>query len=365
MQNILKDVSSAQLRNGFLDLNQQQLFQHWDQPDRQTHIRAITFLTAFLYALFAFVPKPWLSESTEVLMVTFHIFVIVPFLLLISFLAHLQKFYKLVMLLLGFSPVLAVACHAYVASQMKDYMPYLPEGYLCIFWTFIVSGMTLRVATLSAFVSSIILLVSGFYFIADSYVMHVFWIVSSFSFGLLGAFLFDRSRKSVFKSQQALEKLAITDSLTGVFNRSQLSNVLTQEIGRAKRYNSSFGFMVIDVDYFKSINDEFGHSTGDQALRHVADVLAGSIRENDILIRWGGEEFVVIALEVDEAALIALSDKLREEVAVENFDQLGTITVSIGATLFKENDTQNSLFSRTDSALYSAKQQGRNNTVCV
>ena len=365
MQNILRGVSFAQLRNGFLDRNQHQLFQQWDQPDRLVHIRAITFLTAFLYALFAFVPKPWVSDSTEVLMVTFHIFVIAPFLLLVSFLAHLQKFYQVVMFLLGSSPVLAMACHAYVASQMEDYIPYLPEGYLCIIWTFIVSGMTFRVAIISALASSMILLVSGFYFIKDAYVMHVFWIVSSFSFGLLGAFLFDRSRKSVFMSQKSLEKLAITDSLTGVFNRSQLSGVLTQEIQRAKRYNASFGFMVIDVDYFKNINDEFGHTTGDQALRHVADVLANSIRENDTLIRWGGEEFVVIALEVDKVALIALSDKLREEVAVENFDELGTITVSIGATLFNQQDTQSSLFSRTDQALYQAKQLGRNNTVCV
>jgi diguanylate cyclase (GGDEF)-like protein len=195
--------------------------------------------------------------------------------------------------------------------------------------------------------------------------MHAFWVTASFSFGLLGAFLYDRSRKSVFKSQQILEHLATTDSLTGLFNRGQLNNVLTREMERACRYQHSFGFMIIDIDYFKRINDEFGHEQGDKVLQKVAKILANAIRENDILIRWGGEEFVVIALELNESALLALSNKLREQVQIEDFDVLGTLTVSIGATLFRHDDTQRTLFSRTDQALYQAKQQGRNTIVCV
>ena len=175
----------------------------------------------------------------------------------------------------------------------------------------------------------------------------------------MGAFLYDRSRKSVFKSQQALEKLAITDSLTGLFNRSQLSETLTQEMERSKRYKQTFGFMVIDIDYFKSINDEYGHAQGDQALRQVAEVLSNSIRDTGTIIRWGGEEFVVIALEVDESSLTLHSDKLRQQVESTNFYGLGQVIVSVGATLFKYEDTQSFLFSRTDQALYQANQQGQ------
>jgi diguanylate cyclase (GGDEF)-like protein len=367
MQQILRCVSSAELKNGFLDKHQYQLYKEWDRPVRQLHIAAITLLTAALYGVFAFLPKSWIDPATADLMWSLHLCVIVPNLLFISFLAYQKKFYNLVMGLLGLSPVIAMMCHAYVASQMENYLPYLSEGYLCIFWTFIVSGMTFRVALISAIISAVILLISGFHFIAnrDAFVIHGFWILSSFSFGFVGAFLYDRSRKSVFKSQQALEKLAITDSLTGLFNRSQLSETLTQEMERSKRYKQTFGFMVIDIDYFKSINDEYGHAQGDQALRQVAEVLSNSIRDTDTIIRWGGEEFVVIALEVDESSLTLLSDKLRQQVESTNFYGLGQVTVSVGATLFKYEDTQSSLFSRTDQALYQAKQQGRNTTVYV
>jgi len=162
-----------------------------------------------------------------------------------------------------------------------------------------------------------------------------------------------------------LHNLAITDPLTGLFNRNQLNNVLPREIGRGIRYGKTFGLLMIDIDHFKHVNDTFGHDTGDKVLQKTAQVLSKFIRENDTLIRWGGEEFVVIALEVDEQNLLHFCDKLRKKIEDEDFGDTGKITVSVGATLFRENDFPDKLLSRADKALYEAKGKGRNITVYV
>jgi diguanylate cyclase (GGDEF)-like protein len=342
-------------------------YREWDKPSRFRQISAITLLTAILYVIFTFLDKSWASEGVQELMMKVHLLVIVPLLLVISFFAHRKQSYNGVMMSLAAFPILSLSCHAYIASQLDNYGPFLVEGYLGVFWIFIVSGMTLRVAFVSATISSIILLVSGFYLIgqSDLYTMHAFWIFCSFSFGLLGALLFERSRKTIFSNQQELRHMATTDVLTGVFNRSQLNSVLSQEMTRDIRYDKAFGLLMIDIDNFKNVNDVFGHAVGDDVLQTMAKVLSESTRVNDTLVRWGGEEFVVLALEVDEETLPLFCDKLRKQVEKECFSGVGNITVSVGTTLFRKNDTKDSLLSRADKALYMAKEQGRNRTVLI
>ena len=167
----------------------------------------------------------------------------------------------------------------------------------------------------------------------------------------------------MFISQHKLQKLAVTDPLTGLFNRHQLNTVLEQEMARDLRYEKKFGLIIIDIDYFKVINDNYGHDVGDQVLQQVARVLSQSLRDNDTLIRWGGEEFVVIALEVNDNSLINLGNKLRENIESEHYLVTEKVTVSVGTTMFTKNDTQDSLISRADKALYQAKGKGRNITV--
>lgn len=341
------------------------LYEEWDKPARQIQISAITCLTALLYVIFTFLDKSWASEHVQDLMLKIHLLIIVPMLLTISFLAYKKRFYNFVMFALAVYPIISMSCHAYIASQLTNYLPFLIEGYMGVFWIFIISGMTFGYALVSAIVSSIILLVSAFYFMnqADTYNMYVFWILCSFSFGFLGALISDRSRKAIFMSQQEMHRLAITDPLTKVFNRNKLNTVLSQEIGRGLRYDKTFGLLMIDIDHFKIVNDTFGHNEGDKVLQKTAQVLSKFIRKNDTLFRWGGEEFIVVALEVDEQSLIRFCDKLRKKVEDEYYGAAGKITVSVGATLFRENDSQDILISRTDKALYAAKEKGRNMTV--
>jgi len=366
MQKILQYILPFKLPREFPDSASSALYEEWDKPSRQVQISAISCLTALLYIVFTFIDKSsWVPEPVQILMLKLHLFIIAPMMFTISFLAYKQRFYKLVMFALAASPIIAGFCHVYIASQLSNYAPFLAEGYLSVFWIFVVSGMTFRFALVSAICCSTILLISAYYFMYQSgtYAMHVFWILCSFSFGFLGALIFDRSRKSIFMSQQELHSLAITDSLTGIFNRNQLNIVLPHEIGRSSRYDKTFGLLMIDIDYFKLVNDTFGHAAGDKVLQKTAKLLSKFIRENDTLIRWGGEEFVVLALDIDELSLIDFSNKLRKKIEDEDFAAIGKITVSIGATLFNKNDSQDKLLSRADKALYEAKDKGRNRVV--
>lgn len=364
---LLQHILPFELTNRFPDESIYQLYKRWDVPSRQIQISAITFLTALLYIIFTFLDKSWASEQVQDLMLKLHLFVVVPMLLTISLLAYKQRYYHIVMPALALFPVISIACHIYISSELTQRAPFLTEGYLGVFWIFIVSGMTFGYALACALVTSTMLLVSGFYILPDSdlYTMHVFWVFCSFSFGFLGALIFDRSRKAIFCNQQELHRLAVTDELTGVFNRNQLNSVLSQEMMRDRRYDKSFGVVMIDIDNFKNINDTFGHAAGDEVLKNAAQVLSESIRSSDTLVRWGGEEFVVIAIEVDEHSLFELSEKLRKRIDNESFDAVDKVTVSIGAALFRKNDSEDSLLLRADKALYEAKEKGRNTTVCV
>lgn len=367
MYKLLQYILPFKLTKRFSDEQVYHLYKKWDEPARQVQIFALTFLTACLYIIFVFIDKSWASEQVQVLMMKIYLIAIVPILLSISFLAYKKRYYKLVMPLLAFHAVFSTSCHVYITSELSNYTHFLTEGYLVVFWIFAVSGMTFRYALVSASLSSMILIVSGFYIMnePDVYALHVFWIFCSFSFGFLAALIFDRSRKAIFISQQELQRQAVTDELTGVFNRNQLNNVLSKEMARDLRYEKKFGFLVIDIDNFKKINDTFGHSVGDEILRKVAQILASNIRSNDTLVRWGGEEFVIVAIEVDDISLNNLCENLREKIENDIYDPVDKVTVSVGATLLRSDDTQNTLLLRADKALYEAKGKGRNTTVCV
>ncbi len=162
---------------------------------------------------------------------------------------------------------------------------------------------------------------------------------------------------------QTLERLAFTDSLTGLANRSSMDKQLDLELDRARRHGRTVGVLIIDVDQFKRVNDADGHAAGDQLLCQVAGRFANTVRKHDLLARYGGDEFVVLLCEArDEtevrAAATKLSNQLREPIQVEGKDL--AVKVSIGGSLSGSEDSSASLLARADEALYKAKEMGRN-----
>jgi diguanylate cyclase len=156
---------------------------------------------------------------------------------------------------------------------------------------------------------------------------------------------------------------AVRDPLTGLSNRLAYDERIIQEYARWKRYQQPLVLMVIDIDHFKRINDDYGHKAGDKALILIAEQLQKNLRESDFLARFGGEEFVVLMPETDLDAALVAANKLREAVAGCQFHYQGAnvrITISAGLAQLREDDSSESLFQRADQAMYGAKSAGRN-----
>jgi diguanylate cyclase (GGDEF)-like protein len=158
-------------------------------------------------------------------------------------------------------------------------------------------------------------------------------------------------------------KLAENDALTNVYNRVKFNQVLSDMIYRANRYHLKFSIILLDIDHFKSINDEYGHNIGDKVLIELSGLIKISLRESDVFARWGGEEFVIIAESTNLKEVSHLASKLRQIVAGYRFKEVDRVTCSFGVTEFKVGDTQALLFERVDKALYEAKHNGRNQVV--
>jgi diguanylate cyclase (GGDEF)-like protein len=162
------------------------------------------------------------------------------------------------------------------------------------------------------------------------------------------------------ENRAELERLSVTDSLTNLFNRRRLLELLTDEVRRCQRLKHPFAVIMVDVDRFKDYNDAYGHPAGDRALVRVAEILKESVREVDSVARYGGEEFVVVMPEAGEAEAARLAERLRRRIADEPFAQR-RITISLGVAQYPaQGETADAVIAAADAALYEAKRSGRN-----
>ncbi len=160
--------------------------------------------------------------------------------------------------------------------------------------------------------------------------------------------------------------MAFSDSLTGLPNRLAYDERIASEFARWGRFKESVALLVWDIDYFKEINDRFGHQAGDVALRAIAKVLASDLRETDFVARYGGEEFVMLMPGASKEEALTKANELREKIKNCGFNSKGkpiNITASCGLTQFVEGDTTEKAFSRADKAMYQAKNSGRDQCV--
>lgn len=172
-----------------------------------------------------------------------------------------------------------------------------------------------------------------------------------------------RRNKQMEELLAKVELLAITDSLTGLFNRRHFETILKKELKEAKRYNHDVTCLMIDVDHFKRINDSYGHESGDLVLREIAQILRQSMREVDTVARWGGEEFIVAMPRADKDKATEPALRILHAISQKRFDQIPgeSVTVSIGiACADRKSETVETLIKAADSALYEAKRSGRN-----
>jgi diguanylate cyclase (GGDEF)-like protein len=165
------------------------------------------------------------------------------------------------------------------------------------------------------------------------------------------------------QGREELERLSVTDGLTGLFNRRYLIEHLASEVSRSRRNHHSFAVLMMDVDHFKTYNDTHGHLAGDEVLVRVSRILRESIRDVDFPTRYGGEEFLVLLPETSIERAVEVAERIRTRLASETFAG-GRITLSAGVASFPEfGETAEAVIMCADVALYEAKREGRDRVV--
>ena len=154
--------------------------------------------------------------------------------------------------------------------------------------------------------------------------------------------------------------MATIDKLTSIYNRYKTDLSLHSQIEISKRYKRPLSLIFFDIDFFKKVNDSYGHKVGDMVLSKLCDIVSRSVRKSDIFGRWGGEEFLIILPETTEDEAISLAEKLRQKIEKHTFDKVKNITCSFGVTNYKNGDNPETIMMRVDKQLYKAKQNGRN-----
>lgn len=169
------------------------------------------------------------------------------------------------------------------------------------------------------------------------------------------------------ESHDRLEKLSITDPLTGLFNRKRMLSVLSKSIERYKRYHQVFSILMVDIDFFKKVNDEYGHQAGDAVLEKMGVIFQQELRTIDVAARYGGEEFIILLDQIDVPAAFQTAERIRMAVEGSTFSHNGfdlRCTLSVGVSSVADvEQTELGIIAEADAALYQAKGQGRNCTV--
>jgi diguanylate cyclase (GGDEF)-like protein len=176
------------------------------------------------------------------------------------------------------------------------------------------------------------------------------------------------ANQAMQQQNRILETLSITDSLTGLYNRSKLDAILSDQLARFRRTQREFTLLMMDIDHFKTLNDTYGHLAGDEVLAAVAKILVQSIRSIDYAARYGGDEFIIILVETSAEQAMKTAERICDQVEgmVYNIDSSSiAVTVSIGIVQCQPGEeTPTAVLSRADRALYEAKHAGRNRAHC-
>ncbi|WP_432735859.1 diguanylate cyclase [Maridesulfovibrio sp. FT414] len=172
----------------------------------------------------------------------------------------------------------------------------------------------------------------------------------------------DHLNKIIHEQTYKLREMATHDGLTGILNRKAIEKKIVEEVRRAARYDSKFSIILFDVDHFKAVNDTYGHNAGDEVLKTITSCVSGLIRTEDQLGRWGGEEFLLLSPETPLKEGIVLAERIRKAIEELAYISASPVTVSLGIAQYRQGESVEDFVRRADTALYKAKESGRNRT---
>ncbi|MDD0844114.1 GGDEF domain-containing protein [Pseudomonas sp. Gutcm_11s] len=337
-----------------------QEFACWYSQAKLPQIRSVAFLTMVLYLIYAAIEQNVAQDHLGLRLLAHGI--LVPLALLaVGVASYFPAWHRWMLAILCVAPVSAVLTNLAFNRGSPDFAYFVPEIYLNLMWTFTVSGLTLRQATLTASCSALVLIALT---LVDAlqpgaHRLHFIWVLAAFSFGLLCAMVLEKAHKTMFLDQGRLALSASIDGLTGLWNRARIDQLFIEEIARAQRYGTPFSVILLDIDHFKHVNDHHGHAVGDSVLRQFAALLRDNVRTSDKVGRLGGEEFLIILPEIDAAQAQAAAHTLQARIRQFDFDTVLRKTASFGITQFRGDESPQHMLDRADRALYKAKAGGR------
>ena len=198
------------------------------------------------------------------------------------------------------------------------------------------------------------------YVLEGLYAMNI--AVNFSAFAILGYFF----RIASMHAERQMELLATTDTLTGLYNRRKMLERISQEVIRFQRDRKPFLIVITDIDHFKQFNDNYGHDCGDYVLQQVAYLMKKTLRQQDVVARWGGEEFLIMLPETNMQGGVQAVEKLRETIANTDYDYQGnrfSVTMTFGVTLYNGSSSVDECIKHADEVLYAGKRGGRNRVV--
>ncbi len=175
--------------------------------------------------------------------------------------------------------------------------------------------------------------------------------------------LLDETNQELIIKNEKLIQISTTDDLTQIYNRRKINEILNEEYARTMRYGTALSVIMLDVDWFKNINDTYGHQSGDHVLKKMSKFIKSLIRTVDSVGRWGGEEFLIILPDSNIDDALQLAERLRVKISKLHFEKGISLTCSFGITEYKAGDKTEEIIKRIDKALYKAKE--KRNTSCV
>ncbi|MHC0037761.1 GGDEF domain-containing protein [Pseudoneobacillus sp. C159] len=272
------------------------------------------------------------------------------FLSLLVTVLFLINFYRLLLLELGHTGNVNLGPVAYWAPLLYLLFSFSFKGIVAYRLSILVFFLSLLPGIYHLFISSY----------ANSY---TFDTLIQFYISCFGYFSFLYFIRKIFEGsvqQDADKYYAVTDYLTNLPNRRRIDHLLHEEIIKAKQHQASLSVILFDVDYFKRINDLYGHDIGDEVLKQLSILIAKTLPENTYFGRWGGEEFIILALQTNKTKAMELAQAIKLALSEHPFEKVGLITCSFGITELKETDIPKDILKRADEALYLAKERGRN-----
>ncbi|MZI95671.1 diguanylate cyclase [Vibrio sp. CAIM 722] len=339
-------------------------FEDWFFKSRILQVRYTMMCTAILYIIYCFIEET--MELPDGLFRCLLHGVIVPIgLFIITALTFFPNAYPVMRVMLFTAPITTITANLYFNLHTESFAYLAPEIYLNVLWVFVMSGLSLTLATFSiliCFLITIFITLSESYMPSIDMALHYLWMASAAVFGIITYTLLRHSSHQIYLNQCHLEEKASSDTMTNVWSHDSLARFF-DEMRLSDTQN--IAIMMVDIDHFKRLNDRLGHVVGHYVLVEFAALLKENCRGYDYVGRYGGETFCILLPKtpLNQARLIA--ESLRAIIADHKFSQSISLTASIGVAMVEPNHDFDTIVELTDQALFKAKHDGRNSVVMV